>query len=72
MEIVERNLRQFMKSLFSLTLYHTIPTINDPKEAGIRKTLLKKGENTSHQHFVLYPVFSTLSKKKKKKKPRGP
>ena len=48
-------------SMVKLTLYHTIPAFIDPKE-GFGK-LCRKGENAGNQHFLLFPVFSTLSKR---------
>ena len=36
------------------TLYHTIPTFNDPKEEAFRK-YSRKGENAGNQHFLLFP-----------------
>ena len=37
-----------------LTLYHTIPTFNDPwKEAY--KNIVGKGENAGNQHLILFP-----------------
>ena len=42
-----------------LTLYHKILTFNDPKRKGFGKDCGK-----SNQHFLLFPVFSTLSKRK--------
>ena len=40
--------------LMSLTLYHTIPTINVVE--GF-EALWEKGENAGNQHFVLYSCF---------------
>ena len=37
-----------------LTLYHTIPTFNDPEEGAYRKHC-GKGENAGNQHFLLFP-----------------
>ena len=37
-----------------LTLYHTIPTFNDPEREPFEK-LVGKGENAGNQHFVLFP-----------------
>ena len=48
----------------SLTLQHTIPTFNDPKEErfGKHHGRLWKGENFN-QNFILFPkMFSTLSR----------
>ena len=38
----------------SLTLYHTILTLNDPREEGFGNTV-GKGENAGNQHFLLFP-----------------
>ena len=52
-----------MKCTFHLTLYHTIPTFNDPKEEGTGKHWGGKGENAGNQHFLLFPsMFSALSR----------
>ena len=37
-----------------LTLYHTIPTFNDPEEEGF-ENIAGKGENAGNQHFLLFP-----------------
>ena len=37
-----------------LTLYHTIPTFDNPKEEGFGNTVGKQ-ENAGKQHFVLFP-----------------
>ena len=39
-----------------LTLYHTIPTFNDPEERPFEK-ILGKGENAGNQHFLLFPRY---------------
>ena len=42
-----------------LTLYHTIPTFNDPEE-----NILGKGENVGNQHLLLFPnCFLPFQKK---------
>ena len=48
-----------------LTLYHTIPTFNDPvkegfgkhweKEKMLVKNIVGKGENAGNQHFLHFP-----------------
>ena len=38
----------------TLTLYHTIPTFNDPKEGGLWN-ISQKGEKARNQHFLLFP-----------------
>ena len=44
----------------NLTLSHTIPTFNDPKEEALENTV-GKGENAGNQHFSPFTtVFSTL------------
>ena len=40
--------------LASLTLYHTIPTFNDPKKKPF-ENIMGKGENAGNQHFLLFP-----------------
>ena len=50
------------KDSCSLTLYHTIPTFNDPKKKTLENTV-GKGENAGNQHFLLFPLFSTLSER---------
>ena len=40
---------------YGLTLYHTIPTLNNPKNRGFFLTIVGKGENASDQHFLLFP-----------------
>ena len=42
--------------IYSLTLYHTIPTFDDPNEEGFGKQC-GKGENAGHQHFPLFPNY---------------
>ena len=37
-----------------LTLYHTIPTFNDPENEAFRKHC-GKGENAGNQHFLFFP-----------------
>ena len=45
-----------------LSLYHTIPTFNDPEEEDIFENIVGKGENAGNQHVLLFPtMFSTLS-----------
>ena len=45
-----------------LTLYHTIPTLNNPKEEALENTM-GEGENGSNQHSLFFPTtFSTQSK----------
>ena len=46
-----------------LTLLHTIPTFNDPKEEGL-DNIVGKRENADNHHFVLFLVFSTQLKRK--------
>ena len=47
-----------------LTLYHTIPTFNDPKEETLENTV-GKGENAGNQHFLLFPqCFPTYHREK--------
>ena len=38
-----------------VTLYHTVPTFNDPSVRGLLKTFWEKGENAGDQHFLLFP-----------------
>ena len=39
-----------------LTLYHTIPTFNDPEEKKKpSKKIVEKGENAGNKHFLLFP-----------------
>ena len=54
-------------TFYDLTLYHTIPTFNDPKRKPFEK-IEEKGENTGDQsHNVFYPIkdrnhyFSNIS-----------
>ena len=47
---------------FSLSLCHTIPTLNDPKEKSFKNTA-GKGENSGNKQFLLFPAFSTLSRR---------
>ena len=45
------------------TLYHTIPTFNDPKEEGFGRHF-RKEENAGNEQFVLFlSVFPILSKR---------
>ena len=37
-----------------LTLYHTIPTFNDPKKVDL-ENIVGKRENAGYQHFLLFP-----------------
>ena len=37
-----------------LTLYHTIPTFNDPEKEGL-ENIVRKRENAGYQHFLLFP-----------------
>ena len=39
----------------TLTLYHTIPTLNDPEKKKPFENIVGKGENTGNQHFLLFP-----------------
>ena len=50
------NLDQFkiLSSGYGLTLYHTIPTFNDPKEEAFGKHCGKR-RNDGNQHFLLFP-----------------
>ena len=50
---------QTMQSLKRLTLYHTIPTFNDPEKAF--ENILGKGENAAFSPFPT--MFSTNHKK---------
>ena len=50
---------QFFLSTFKvphdcLTLYHTIPTFNDPEKEGL-ENIVGKRENAGYQHFLLFP-----------------
>ena len=46
----------------SLTLYHKIPTFNDPETA--LENIVIIGENAGKQHFPLFPtMFSVLTKR---------
>ena len=49
-------------TLSYLTLYHTIPAFNDPKEEDFGKHC-GKGKNVDKQPLLLFPVFSALSKR---------
>ena len=42
------------KLCVALTLYHTIPTFNDPDKEAL-KNIVGKGENAGNQHFLLFP-----------------
>ena len=37
-----------------LSLFHRIPTLNDPEIEDFRN-ILGKGENADYQHFLLFP-----------------
>ena len=37
-----------------LTLYHTIPTFNDPEKEGL-ENIKRKRENAGYQHFLFFP-----------------
>ena len=37
-----------------LTLFHTIPTFNDPSKKPF-ENIVEKGENAGNQHFLLFP-----------------
>ena len=50
MEGFQNNLAQ----LFALTLHHRIPTVNNP-EGKAFENIVGKGENTSNEHFLLFP-----------------
>ena len=39
----------------SLTLYHTIPTFNDPLLRKTFENIVEKEENAGNQHFLLFP-----------------
>ena len=39
-----------------LTLYHTIPTLNDPKKKPF-ENIVVKGENAGNQHFRLFTQY---------------
>ena len=43
-------------SFYPLTLYHTIPTLND-REKEAFENIVGKGENAGNQHFLLFPQF---------------
>ena len=51
-------------SFLSLTLYHTIPTVNDPERDDFKKkNIVGKGENAGYLHFLLLPqCFLPFSK----------
>ena len=36
------------------TLYHTIPTFNNPQRKAL-ENIVEKGENAGNQHFLLFP-----------------
>ena len=40
--------------IYQLTLYHTIPTFNDPEKEGF-ENIVGKGENAGNQHFLQFP-----------------
>ena len=42
-------------TLRDLTLDHTIPTLTDPEKEDFFKKIVRKGENTSIQYFLLSP-----------------
>ena len=43
-----------MQNFGHLTLYHTIPTFNDPKKKPF-ENIEGKEENAGNQHFLLFP-----------------
>ena len=43
-----------VKMIRALTVYHTIPTFNDPKVEPF-ENIVGKGENAGNQHFLLFP-----------------
>ena len=48
----------------SLTVYHTIPTLNDPEKHF--ENIMGRGENAGHQHFLIFPyVFYVFREKEK-------
>ena len=44
-----------VKMQLHLTLYHTIPTFNDPQTEKPFENIVGKGENAGKQHFLLFP-----------------
>ena len=45
-----------------MTLYHKIPTFNDPENKAFEK-IVGKGENAGNQHFLNFPqCFQLFSK----------
>ena len=42
-----------------LTLYQTLPTVNNPEKENI----IRKGENAGSRHFFVFPLFSSISKR---------
>ena len=47
-----------------LTLYHTIPTFNDPEKEGL-ENIKGKRENAGYQHFSPFPTITfTLAQTK--------
>ena len=39
-----------------LTLYNTIPTLNDPEKEGLENIVAKR-ENAGYQHFLFFPLL---------------
>ena len=60
-----QSLRRFYDPKGELTLYHTIPTFNNPKEKGSGKHYGKKGENAGNQHFILFQKCFLFYRKEK-------
>ena len=40
----------------NLTLYHIIPTFNNPVNGGF-EDIVEKGENAGDQHFLVFPTM---------------
>ena len=48
------NSKNYSKQISGLTLYHTIPTLNDPEKKAF-ENIVGKRENAGNQHFLLFP-----------------
>ena len=51
---IKTNLLFMSKNAVLVTLYHTVPTFNDP-EIEAFGNIVEKGENAGNQHFLLFP-----------------
>ena len=41
----------------ALSVYHIIPTFNDPEKESLSKNIVRKGENAGNQYFFLFPQY---------------